>query len=97
MVDFINVETFVGMKILSTFSVWGHTFRPAYLEVCSIRKTFPEIPVVVLTATATAAVLEDYDQDNGAHFSMVTRYREKDMKDNEAKLKKRMLSSQCRI
>ncbi len=43
-------------------SQWGHDFRPAYREISKIREIFPEAPVLALTATATAEVVKDIQQ-----------------------------------
>ncbi|PIQ47027.1 MAG: recombinase RecQ [Cytophagales bacterium CG12_big_fil_rev_8_21_14_0_65_40_12] len=40
-------------------SQWGYDFRPAYLEIATIRELLPEVPVMALTATATLKVKED--------------------------------------
>jgi len=40
-------------------SQWGYDFRPAYLQVATIRELFPEAPILALTATATPKVKED--------------------------------------
>lgn len=40
-------------------SQWGYDFRPAYLNIASLRESLPEIPVLALTATATPKVVED--------------------------------------
>lgn len=40
-------------------SQWGYDFRPAYLNIASIRKLLPDVPVLALTATATPEVVED--------------------------------------
>ena len=37
-------------------STWGHDFRPAYAEIGRLRPHLPEIPLLALTATATATV-----------------------------------------
>ena len=43
-------------------SQWGHDFRPAYREISRIRELFPAAPVLALTATATAEVVKDIQE-----------------------------------
>lgn len=40
-------------------SQWGYDFRPAYHHVAEIRKLFPDVPILALTATATPEVVKD--------------------------------------
>lgn len=40
-------------------SEWGHDFRPSFKELLWFRSSFPDIPIICLTATATAQVRED--------------------------------------
>lgn len=40
-------------------SQWGHDFRPDYKKLSIIKHQFPDVPILGLTATATARVLED--------------------------------------
>ncbi|MDE7160325.1 MAG: RecQ family ATP-dependent DNA helicase [Muribaculaceae bacterium] len=40
-------------------SQWGYDFRPSYLNIKVLRKLFPTIPVLALTATATPEVADD--------------------------------------
>lgn len=40
-------------------SQWGYDFRPPYLRIANIRSSFPDVPVVALTASATPLVQQD--------------------------------------
>jgi len=40
-------------------SEWGHDFRPDYRNLKVLRRSFPAVPVMALTATATAKVRRD--------------------------------------
>lgn len=43
-------------------SQWGYDFRPPYLKIAELREMLPKVPVLALTATATAEVLEDIQE-----------------------------------
>ena len=40
-------------------STWGHDFRKSYRKLTWLRQTFPSVPVLAATGTATAKVLDD--------------------------------------
>ncbi|GAC1441376.1 MAG: ATP-dependent DNA helicase RecQ [Vulcanimicrobiaceae bacterium] len=40
-------------------SEWGHDFRPDYRRLSELRRAFPDIPILALTATATDRVRDD--------------------------------------
>lgn len=46
-------------------SQWGYDFRPDYLRIADVRKLLPRVPVLALTATATAEVVEDIQKQLG--------------------------------
>ena len=46
-------------------SEWGHEFRPDYRNLLDLRRDFPSVPVIALTATATERVREDIVEQLG--------------------------------
>jgi ATP-dependent DNA helicase RecQ len=54
-------------------SQWGHDFRPAFLEIANAVKALGQPPVLALTATATAPVLEDIIRSLGLRDPRVVR------------------------
>ena len=48
-------------------SQWGHEFRPEYRKLSVIRRFFPHIPIIALTATATPSVRSDIITELNLH------------------------------
>jgi len=46
-------------------SQWGYDFRPAYMKIVELRKFFPQVPVLAVTASATPEVAIDIQQKLG--------------------------------
>jgi ATP-dependent DNA helicase RecQ len=57
------MEAFKQMKVglivvdeAHCISIWGHDFRPAFLDIAKLRPYHPNVPILALTATATQRV-----------------------------------------
>ncbi len=48
-------------------SRWGYDFRPSYMRIAEVRRMFPQAPVLALTASATAEVIDDIMTRLGFH------------------------------
>jgi ATP-dependent DNA helicase RecQ len=59
-------------------SEWGHDFRPEYRQLSTLRRRYPQIPLLAFTATATARVRVDIEtqlalRDPARHLSSFNR------------------------
>jgi len=54
--------TLIAVDEAHCISQWGYDFRPPYLEIAEIRKFFPKVPILALTATATPEVVNDIQE-----------------------------------
>ncbi len=53
-------------------SQWGYDFRPSYLRITSLRNILPNVPILAVTASATAAVEADIiDKLNFENFNVI--------------------------
>ncbi len=51
--------SFLAVDEAHCISEWGHDFRPSYLQITRIFKAIGRVPIIALTATATADVRAD--------------------------------------
>lgn len=52
-------------------SEWGHDFRPDYRNLKILRRDFPAVPIISLTATATEKVRQDILAQLGLHQAQI--------------------------
>jgi ATP-dependent DNA helicase RecQ len=60
-IKYMNVNL-IAVDEAHCISQWGYDFRPPYLRIADLRELHPNVPVLALTATATAEVREDIQQ-----------------------------------
>ncbi|MDD2853842.1 MAG: DNA helicase RecQ [Desulfuromonadaceae bacterium] len=62
--DFLGVLASVKLALFAIdeahcISQWGHDFRPDYVKLGQLRSTFPDVPIVAMTATADPETRKD--------------------------------------
>lgn len=60
-IKYMNVNL-IAVDEAHCISQWGYDFRPPYLHIADLRLSHPGVPVLALTATATAEVQQDIRQ-----------------------------------
>src|SRR6201986_1521413 len=60
-ISYMNVNL-IAVAEAHCISQWGYDFRPPYLHIADLRELHPNVPVLALTATATAQVRDDIQQ-----------------------------------
>lgn len=54
-------------------STWGNDFRPDYKTLCILKRQYPKVPLLGLTATASEKVLDDIKDILGLERCIVFR------------------------
>ena len=57
-ISYMNVNL-IAVDEAHCISQWGYDFRPPYQQIAKLREILPDVPVLALTATATAFVRQD--------------------------------------
>ncbi|MGF1924985.1 MAG: RecQ family ATP-dependent DNA helicase [Bacteroidia bacterium] len=60
-ISYMNVNL-IAVDEAHCISQWGYDFRPPYLQLTALREIHPDVPVLALTATATAFVKDDIQE-----------------------------------
>ncbi|KAK8726097.1 hypothetical protein OTU49_010375 [Cherax quadricarinatus] len=73
----VTLKNRVGISLFAIdeahcVSQWGHDFRAAYRRLGTLRKQFPKVPILALTATATQRVRKDICSSLGLRSPEVT-------------------------
>lgn len=69
LMDFLKEITLglVAVDEAHCVSQWGHDFRPEYLRIGELRRQFPKVPFIALTATADKRTRTDIADKLGLH------------------------------
>ncbi|XP_070709863.1 ATP-dependent DNA helicase Q1 [Pempheris klunzingeri] len=57
-----NLLSLIAVDEVHCCSQWGHDFRPDYKLLGILKRQFPKVPLLGLTATATSSVLKDCEK-----------------------------------
>ncbi|MGY6522191.1 MAG: DNA helicase RecQ [Mongoliitalea sp.] len=70
LMDFLKEITLglVAVDEAHCVSQWGHDFRPEYLRIGELRRQFPQVPFIALTATADKRTRTDIADKLGLHM-----------------------------
>ena len=71
--DGLNGVTCIAVDEAHCVSQWGHDFRPSYLELKNLKKKFPGVPILALTAAATPDVQHSICDVLGLKNPQITR------------------------
>ncbi|MBP2145244.1 ATP-dependent DNA helicase RecQ [Methanofollis sp. W23] len=68
--DFLRVLSRLQVRLIAVdeahcISEWGHDFRPEYRHLSRLKRRFPHVPLIALTATATPEVRADISRQLG--------------------------------
>ena len=56
--DSLNINL-IAVDEAHCISQWGYDFRPPYLKIAKLKESFSKVPIIALTASATALVQKD--------------------------------------